>query len=461
MKNIILSGPEIQSYFGKYAEYSRRAVNSKDINVDLKAAFYAPVLLLQDPKNTFHRFEETMDKVLFHLDCAYTNSLDQDTKIRVGLSAQVLLEFHITLLELKLRESKQRLGWDIFTTLLTSITSIGTRIRSSDDDGFADDVSKLFSACVSFFVRTKMTKDDEKEFYAQLLKVYGKVLNSSVYSKQYDLVKNSFIRVDSKKLLIISLYGDGFAITEKLLRKFGFHSDELGKFLRLLFDELKADSRNMINVAPEDIIKARKNIKSNKLPNQHELDEIVFYLFKYKIISRSLLAHGLSKSLLYIKEFGETSQEVNDLVICVIQNITSQAKVSDFIDIMVFSKENNISRLAIKEELLRAYEEKFRPSVVSLTKYKMLILFFAPILCIVSMIIMWKSESSPNKGWNVVTGFFSSLWHTLIAATPYVLGILLFAFGIIILMSFAINFSILHEHEKKVKELENLLVAKI
>ena len=146
-------------------------------------------------------FEQSFDKILFHLDEAYRKSTDANTKIMVSRTTDDIFHKVICIIQAKIDLVSKENARTFFQKVRDSISnlfdSVKDNLHLAEPSAIiaasaAPEVGKLSVAFFDYLLTKWEIKNEESYFYNQLANVYQKILDSKSFSNEFGLIRNTF-----------------------------------------------------------------------------------------------------------------------------------------------------------------------------------------------------------------------------------------------------------------------------
>ena len=194
---VTITPNEIDQLDREYVDYSKNAHRDLTYESDYQAALRVPAAYLRKPSN----FEQSFDKILFHLDEAYRKSTDTNTKIMVSRTTDDIFHKVICIIQAKIDLVSKENSRTFFQKVRDSISNFFDNVKNNLHleepsaiiaASAAPEVGKLSVAFFDYLLTKWEIQNEESYFYNQLANVYQKILDSKSFSNEFGLIRNTF-----------------------------------------------------------------------------------------------------------------------------------------------------------------------------------------------------------------------------------------------------------------------------
>jgi hypothetical protein len=124
---VLITHNELDQLDREYVEYSKSSHKDLTYESDYQAALRVPAAFLKKPSN----FEESFDKILFHLDEAYRKSNDDNTRITISRTTDDIFHKVICIIQARIDNIEREYKKGFFQKFSESVGNIFDNIRNN------------------------------------------------------------------------------------------------------------------------------------------------------------------------------------------------------------------------------------------------------------------------------------------------------------------------------------------
>jgi len=188
------SGYNLESMVKEYETLSEKARFDKTFESDYQAAFRVPAIFMFGKAASF---EQTFDKIIYHLDESYRKCIDSNMREIISRSSEDLFHQLIYVFQTRLDALESQNTKGLIQKLSESINNICSSISSmtcwnNKVQMLAPEVGNLTVSFLNYLYSSWELKREESFFYNQLSNIYQKLLSSKCFNNKYGLVRNTF-----------------------------------------------------------------------------------------------------------------------------------------------------------------------------------------------------------------------------------------------------------------------------
>lgn len=218
----VISQHELDQLEKEYDDYSKNAHRDLTHESDYQAALRVPAAFLKKPSN----FEQTFDKILFHLDEAYRKSTNLSTKTMVSRTADDMFHKVICIIQAKLDVVVKENSKSFFQKIGESINKFFDNTAENLHLGeplaiisasAAEPVGRLSVAFFDYLLTRWEIRKEESFFYNQLATVYQKILDAKSFNNEFGLIRNTFTR-NKEDILTHVVFQKGVTAAKNLMK---------------------------------------------------------------------------------------------------------------------------------------------------------------------------------------------------------------------------------------------------
>jgi hypothetical protein len=234
---------ELDQLDQEYVVHSKNALRDLTYESDYQAALRVPAAYLKKPSN----FEQSFDKILFHLDEAFRKSKGENIKTMVSRTTDEMFHKVICIIKAKIDLITKENTKGFFQKISESVSNFVNNVIENQAllhpvailaASASPEVGKLSIAYFDYLLTKWETNREESYFYIQLANVYQKILDSKSFNNQFGLIRNTF--TTNKKNILAHVICEKGLTAAKNLMKFDERDSERQDSARIILRTLIA-----------------------------------------------------------------------------------------------------------------------------------------------------------------------------------------------------------------------------